>query len=422
MKKKVCIDVSGILKDVSNLQYKHDLGISVLDYDPRTQVLTLEEVIDEEAHFINLFGLCIDLETGNIALGLSPKSNDYILMGNAYDIMKRTWFVSKRLKTSVDLKYVSELLKLDPIYYKDEIVEELKQAFDNKEDISKNYSSIMVNYAKTLKRRGEENKQEKAFEALVRKNKVISSIAYQFVAMSLTFEDVARSYYGAFITEQTEGEIKSNCGKTLKQVIDGRSPNMETLTLRYVSIGFPMVFLSALKSYGLGITDRKNLFNKGIPRGLKSQTGLEHDYTTNEIIDIGIALSSKFYARNITKKEYPLAYNFMDLLRAVNWEHNILFALESITELQSKVIWESLLKKFNIYDILSEQSLSEKEFVLAVDAYRKSLLVQVDYGLCYKRMPSPDQYKMLSYSVDQLETAGNVFEMTFTLLNKSLKV
>ena len=44
--------------------------------------LVIDRVIDNDATFINLFGICVDTKTFNIAFGLNVESDDYILVGN----------------------------------------------------------------------------------------------------------------------------------------------------------------------------------------------------------------------------------------------------------------------------------------------------------------------------------------------------
>ena len=48
-----------------------------------------KKVLDSGARFINLFGLFVDVNSGDIALGLFPNPNDYISIGNIYDLIAK---------------------------------------------------------------------------------------------------------------------------------------------------------------------------------------------------------------------------------------------------------------------------------------------------------------------------------------------
>ena len=415
----VTVNIKGLLDIGKRISYSKEFGYSY--YKSRSKSakegdVQIKIIEGEEAQFVNLFGIFVDLKSGNIALGMFPRADEYICIGNIKKLFAKTWFNSKKFPDAIDLKYVIELLKLDPIFYEDELVSEISDAFDITGSIEEKYNSVTLFYIKDkFKKYGGEDFEY--FLRLVKKNKFILETVSSLMNVYLVQETIARDYYGAFLTEQYDQDFDKLKGMTIEEVLKAKEPNMESLTVRYLQYGFPVVFLNAMKSYGFAIKDRNQLFNKSKPKNMKNS-----NYSANEVIDIAIALSSMFYARNITKKELVLAYNFMDMLRAINWEQNILFALDSITELSSKVIWESLLKRFNIYEIMSEQNMSERELVLGVDGYRKDILSKIDWGVCYKRFASQNQYKMLSYAPGQIDTAGRIFEMTFQMVNKSLGI
>ena len=419
MERDVTVNIKGLLDIGRRTQYSKEFGYSYFRSRGRKAKegeITLKIIEDDEAQFISLFGVFVDLKSGNIALGMFPRADEYICTGNLYKLLAKIWFDSSKMPEAIDKKYVIELLKIDPVYYQDEIVQEVSDAFDLSGSIEEKYNSVTLFYMKD-KYRTYGGKEFEYFRKLIKNGTLISDTVASLINVYITQESIARDYYGAFLTEQYDSDFEKFRGKSLEEVINAKDPNIESLTVRYLKEGLPIVFLNALKSYGFDIKDRKNLFNKSQPRNIKKS-----NYSGSEIIDIGLALSSMFYSRNVMKKELLLGYNFMDMLRAVNWEQNILFSLDLMVDIKSKVVWESLLKRFHIYEIMDEQGLSEKELVQAVDAYRKTILSQIDWGICYKRMAIINQYKMLSYSPTQLDNAGRIFEMTFTMLNKSLHI
>ena len=418
MEKWVRVKIKNLVEFGSTLNYRKKYGSNQSYFkDPSKRrdahSLDLCIVTDEGAQFVNLFGLTVDLVSGNIALGLFPRSNEYIKVGNIKNLISKVWFNSKLFPQSIDLKYIIELMKLDPIYYQDAIEQEIRDSFDLDGSLDdEKFGSISVKYIKK-RYRSSGNGEIEYFHNLAKQNRFIYELAYFMIDTSRSLEGVARDYYGNFITEQYDQDISRLQKSSFRDVENARDPNLEALTIRYVAMGIPEVFLSSLKSYGFEIKDRKSIFNKGTM--LKT-------YSDSELIDIGIALSSMFYSRNVMKKELILAYNLMDLLRAVNWDQNIIFSVDCISDLKSKAVWESVLKRFNVYDILKERNLSEKELVFAVNTYRNSVIYRIDWGMCYNRVAKPDQYKMISYSPGHLDNAGKVFEMTLNMLSKNLKI
>ena len=91
-----------------------------------SSVLRIKIVEDTNPQFINLFGVNIDLISGDIALGLHILKSEYIKVGNIQDVIANVWFKGdKGLVSTLDLKYILELLKLDPVHYCQEIYEDL---------------------------------------------------------------------------------------------------------------------------------------------------------------------------------------------------------------------------------------------------------------------------------------------------------
>lgn len=416
MEKWVSVNIKDLLDIGSTLNYPKSYGIQTFRKPGKKRnrnSIDLCIVTDENAQFVSLFGLSVDLISGNIALGIFPRSNEYVKIGNVKDFISRAWFNGKKIPQSIDLKYILELMKLDPVYYQDDIEQEVRDSFDLDGSVAdKDFCSIVVKYIKMRYRKSETDESE-YFHNLAKRGEFIPKLASDMIDYFIVYEDAARDYFGAFITEQTDQDISKLSKCSLKEVETSREPNLEALTVRYISMGIPEVFLSALKSYGFEIKDRKSLFNRGRRVSM---------YSDSEILDIGIALSSIFYSRNVLKKELILGYNLMDLLRAVNWDQNILFSIDCITDLKSKAVWESVMNRFNVYDILKERNFSEKELVFAVNTYRNSIMCRIDWGMCYNRVAKPAQYKMTSYSPGHLENAGKVFEMSLTMLSKSLNI
>lgn len=375
-----------------------------------SQIVKVKIIEDTHPKFINLFGVCIDLETGNIALGLTPLKSQYIYVGNFKNVLTKVWFNNdKSIVSTLDIKYYLNLLKLDPLYYVGEIYDDIISQLTNSKISS---STSLSGYYVKLLHSHELSKSLEHFTKLYKKGKLISVLANALVEMYLKLQDLANNFYHNFITEQYNTEVVANYGKTFKGIMSNHNnPYVEALTIRYMKYNFPIVFLNALKSYGHCIKERKNLFNLGMRLS---------SYSSDDITDIGVALSSGYYARKVIKKELILAYNFMDLLIACGWDQNLLVSLEIIVEQRNLNVWKALLNKFNIYDILEEQKLVEKEFVLGIDDYRNNRLIHIDTGTCYKRQPCMNQYNLVSFAPYQICKAGEVLEETFGILLKGM--
>lgn len=373
--------------------------------------ICIDIITDENPQLIRLFGVMVDLISGNMAFGMFPNPEEYICIGNLFTEIASMWgFEKKKIPKGINMSYIIELLKLEPDYYKSEIQNEVFDGFKLEEETrSLESESILVNLVRD-KFQSPVNKLD-YFQTLCTNNQVISVVARYCLKIAVDCEDVSKKIYGAFICESSDSEIKENAltGFDLTRM---KGPNTEALFLKYLTKGYPSVLLKDARSYGYRIKERRGLLNKG---AFFSTT-----YTDDEVIDIGKAFSSMFYARKVAIKEKQFAHNFIDLMRAVGWEQNIYFALDIIVEYQSKAMWESLMNKFHVYDILSELGMSEKEFVIGISEYRTAEMERVHRGACYGRFTTLAQYKYPTFSLHQIKEAGAIFESSFNMLKKIL--
>lgn len=368
--------------------------------------LELIVIEDEKARFIRLFGVEVDLNTGNIAFGMFPDPDEYIYIDNLYEIISKQWFGKKKSPKNIDLSYIVELLKLDPDFYQLEIEKEVSEDLKDSIEI-KDSKSIMVTLMR--EKMGVSNEESDSFNKVCTCGKVIYPIAEACINIYLKCSDVSRSLYQSYISEESDVEVREAAEYKFDPA--RRGPNIESLTLSYISKGVPSLLLHEAKSYGYRVKERLGIFNKGTTISMAK-------YSPSDIIDIGKALSSMFYARRIMDREAVLAYNFIDMLRSIGWEQNIYFALDTIVEYKSKAVWESLMNRFHMYDILNDMHLSETRLVQGITSYRGVEMPKVQSGACYGRFTTLTQYKFVSYSIHQIKEAGMVFESTFTLLKK----
>lgn len=369
--------------------------------------LELTIIEDEKARFIRLFGVEVDLNTGNIAFGMFPDPDEYIYIDNLYEIISKQWFGKKKFPKNIDFSYIVELLKLDPDFYQLEIEQEVSESLKNSIEIKDPSKSIMVTLMRD--KMGVSSEDLDAFSRACACKKVIYPITEACLNIYLECSNVSRNLYQSYISEESDDEVREAAEHHFDPA--RRGPNIESLTLSYISKGIPSLLLHEAKSYGYRVKERSGVFNKGTNISASK-------YSPSDIVDIGKALSSMFYARKIMDKEAVLAYNFIDMLRSVGWEQNIYFALDTIVEYKSKAVWESLMNRFHMYDILNDMHLSETRLVQGITSYRGVEMPKVQSGACYGRFTTLTQYKFVSYSVHQIKEAGMVFESTFALLKK----
>lgn len=381
------------------------------DKDPRILVIK-----DEKAQFIRLFGIMVDMISGNIAYGMFPDSYEYICIGNIFKDISQLWFNTTKVPNGINMSYIIELMKMEPDYYNIEIQKEVLEGYEK--DFIPSSESILLELIRNSL--GKEDSELDTFKGMCNSKTVISKVAAHCIQIFLDCESVAKELFESFITEQSDDIVSENAEHQFnKQFM--REGNLESLTLKYVMEGYPEILLQEAKSYGYRLKERKALFSRGIsPHLFRGGNSISKGYTNDELVDIGKALSSMYYVRKVLVKEKQLAYNFIDMMRSIGWEHNIYFALDTIVEFQSKTLWESIMNRFHMYDIFKELNLSEKEFVIGISEYRNAEMSKVSQGACYGRFTTFPQYKFLSYSIHQTKEAGMIFESTFNMLKKFL--
>ena len=90
-------------------------------------------------------------------------------------------------------------------------------------------------------------------------------------------------------------------------------------------------------------------------------------------------------------------------------------------ESKNRSLYDSLVDRFHIRDILTDYCISESDFVKGLTEYKKSVLSVVDYGSMYKRYANPLGYCLSTHSTRQILNAGKVFESTGKLVLKKFQ-
>ena len=219
-------------------------------------------VKDDKADFVNILGLSVNVLNGDIALGLNVKS-DYIVIGNIKNMIQSAFGV-KELPEYFDINYFLSLVKVDLSNTVDNIFNIVRDMYLNtlQETDSKSIVYRIVREKSLLTSTdtfvmGVYNKLSEGC------NPVISFMDL-CVSLSCKLQAQATFFYGSFIENTSYDDIFD----TYTYLFDGgyvdiltllktSKNNVDLLTLYYISIGIPMIYLSSLLSYGFLIRQRK---------------------------------------------------------------------------------------------------------------------------------------------------------------------
>jgi hypothetical protein len=373
----------------------------------------ITKVLDSGARFINLFGLFVDSNSGDIALGLFPNPNDYISIGNIYDLIAEHMFGSKEIPDHVDKKFLLESLKLNVAGCIMDIDTEVYKT----EEYVPEFDSVILNLANQLKHQ----RLCKSFDGYDKnRDTCICTIIKTCADILNSIVKASRSFFGAFIEESNVKEIGTNSliNSDLHNILDSGKPNLEVLTDKYIMMGVSPDLLFALKSYGYGIKQRSLIVDSIVK--LSYRDGLDNK---KDIYSLGDKLSSMSYlsTKATAINGVDTIFNILDMLRAVGWDNSLFFSLEMIQSEKNRFIYDSVVKKFCIKDIIKESGIKESDFVKGILEYKESVLPVISYGYMYTRKPGNVGYCLSTHSIRQLISAGNVFNMVGELVSGKFK-
>ena len=372
-----------------------------------------KKVLDSGARFINLFGLFVDVNSGDIALGLFPNPNDYISIGNIYDLIAKYMFDKKEIPNHVDKNFLLERMKLNIAGCMMDIDTEVYKT----EEYVPEFDSVVLNITGKIKHQ----RSSKSYDGYDKnREKCISTIIKKCANILNSIVKASRSFFGAFIEESNVREISVNSliNLDLSKVLDSGKANLEVLTDKYIMMGVSPDLLFALKSYGYGIKQRNLIVDSIVKLGFRNDLDNKKD-----IYSLGDKLSSMSYlsTKAATLNGIDTIFNILDMLRAVGWDNSLFFSLEMIQEEKSRFIYDSVTKKFCIRDIITESGIKESDFVKGILDYKESVLPVMSYGYMYTRKPNSGGYCLSTHSIRQLISAGSVFDMVDGLVLSKFK-
>lgn len=371
-------------------------------------------VKDDKADFVNILGLSVNVLNGDIALGLNVKS-DYIVIGNIKNMIQSAFSV-KELPEYFDINYFLSLVKVDLSNTVDNIFNIVRDMYLNtlQETDSKSIVYRIVREKSLLTSTdtfvmGVYNKLSEGC------NPVISFMDL-CVSLSCKLQAQATFFYGSFIENTSYDDIFD----TYTYLFDGgyvdistllktSKNNVDLLTLYYISIGIPMIYLSSLLSYGFLIRQRK------IEYSSKPSIHKEVEYK-RFLSNISNSLQSNNYVKDNTRS---IIYNLIDIFICKGKFNLLSYAVEN--DNMSMVSY--LLGLLNLKDVLDDNNITIEWFSAVVLEYIRDIHPLIYNGSLYKKNMLYEQRNFIRVSLSKIYHVGKlVDDISVPLLSLFKKV
>lgn len=371
-------------------------------------------VKDDKAEFVNILGLSVNVLNGDIALGLNVKS-DYIVIGNIKNMIQSAFSV-KELPEYFDINYFLSLVKVDLSNTVDNIFNIVRDMYLNtlQETDSKSIVYRIVREKSLLTSTdtfvmGVYNKLSEGC------NPVISFMDL-CVSLSCKLQAQATFFYGSFIENTSYADIFD----TYTYLFDGgyvdistllktSKNNVDLLTLYYISIGIPMIYLYSLLSYGFLIRQRK------IEYSSKPSIHKEVEYK-RFLSNISNSLQSNNYVKDNTRS---IIYNVIDIFICKGKFNLLSYAVEN--DNMSMVSY--LLGLLNLKDVLDDNNITVEWFSAVVLEYIRDIYPLIYNGSLYKKNMLYEQRNFIRVSLSKIYHVGKlVDDISVPLLSLFKKV
>lgn len=371
-------------------------------------------VKDDKADFVNILGLSVNVLNGDIVLGLNVKS-DYIVIGNIKNMIQSAFSV-KELPEYFDINYFLSLVKVDLSNTVDNIFNIVRDMYLNtlQETDSKSIVYQIVREKSLLTSTdtfvmGVYNKLSEGC------NPVISFMDL-CVSLSCKLQAQATFFYGSFIENTSYDDIFD----TYTYLFDGgyvdistllktSKNNVDLLTLYYISIGIPMIYLSSLLSYGFLIRQRK------IEYSSKPSIHKEVEYK-RFLSNISNSLQSNNYVKDNTRS---IIYNVIDIFICKGKFNLLSYAVEN----DNISMVSYLLGLLNLKDVLDDNNITVEWFSAVVLEYIRDIYPLIYNGSLYKKNMLYEQRNFIRVSLSKIYHVGKlVDDISVPLLSLFKKV
>lgn len=366
-------------------------------------------VSDADNEFINILGLSVNVLNGDIALGLNITS-DYIVIGNISSVIKSSFKV-KKLPEYFNINMFLTMVKFNIEMVENHIVNVLRDMYESTLPDSQSNSIVY-----TIVRQKSELSDIDEFITNVMDmiscgyNPVMGFID-SCVSLSCKLQSQAVLFYGSFIENISSDDIVNTYQYVIKNrdlidwsdIIKTSKPNLDLLTLYYISEGVPVSYLIALLSYGFLIKQRK------IEYASKPNVNKEIEYS-RFLHRVANSIQSNNYSRDSVK---TIVYNIIDVFICKGKFNLLQYAIEN-----DKIsIVEYLLKSLNVDWVLSDNNISVEWFSALVVDYIKNLYPLIYNGSLYRKTMLSRQKDFIRVSIPKLYHVGKlVDDISYPLL------
>ena len=367
------------------------------------------EVLDSDAEFVNILGLSVNVLNGDIALGLNVTS-DYIVIGNISSVIKSSFKV-KNLPEYFNINMFLTMVKFNIEMLENSIVTVLRDMYESTLPDSQSNSIVYAIVRKKSELSDIDEFITNVMGMISCGYNPVRGFIDSCVSLSCKLQSQAVLFYGSFIENISSDDIVNTYQYVIKDrdsidwsgIIKTSKPNLDLLTLYYISEGVPVVYLIALLSYGFLIKQRK------IEYASKPNVNKEIEYS-RFLHRVANSIQSNNYSRDSVK---TIVYNIIDVFICKGKFNLLQYAIEN-----DKIsIVEYLLKSLNVDWVLSDNTISVDWFSAIVVDYIKNICPLVYNGSMYRKTMLSGQKDFVRVSIPKLYHVGKlVDDISYPLL------
>nr|DAP37690.1 MAG TPA: hypothetical protein [Herelleviridae sp.]DAQ59498.1 MAG TPA: hypothetical protein [Caudoviricetes sp.] len=366
-------------------------------------------VSDADSEFINILGLSVNVLNGDIALGLNITS-DYIVIGNISSVIKSSFKV-KNLPEYFNINMFLTMVKFNIEMLENSIVTVLRDMYESTLPDSQSNSIVYAIVRKKSELSDIDDFITDVMDMISYGYNPVRGFIDSCVSLSCKLQSQAVLFYGSFIENISSDDIVNTYQYVIKNrdsidwsdIIKTSKPNLDLLTLYYISEGVPVAYLIALLSYGFLIKQRK------IEYASKPNVNKEIEYS-RFLHRVANSIQSNNYSRDSVK---TIVYNIIDVFICKGKFNLLQYAIEN-----DKIsIVEYLLKSLNVDWVLSDNTISVDWFSAIVVDYIKNICPLVYNGSMYRKTMLSRQKDFVRVSIPKLYHVGKlVDDISYPLL------
>lgn len=405
--------LKGSVKDVLREWFSYNIPVSGhlgIKIGSGVQSITLD-IASSDRGFVNVGGMCVNVDNMDIALGINPNKEEYVKVSNLRELLGD-------VLSNESLRCYIEDLKIG---FKSLDIKDYKQG----KDYVPEGASVVLNCARMHRFKNESTTSGVPFST--------ETILSTLEGMRACLEDLSHKMFQNFIVE---GSIKESFstnkfynGPDFASTFNGlrraRICNLNCLYVRYIQGGLPVSFISGVMSYGFAhnrLRFRNSIcdLEDGTLKGRRCVDSLI--YSEGALGASTSDIMKESFSSYLSKLGYGkiCVYNFIDLLRAVGKEQQVLFAAEVAQKYSNYVLVDKLVNNFGIVE-LRELGVSKKDFTQYVLEYFNRTSYLVDWGATYTRNVRISQNSLLCFSDKMLVNSGKVWDQVSDRIMKGFE-